>query len=160
MEQHSMLRRVIRSFDKSEQDRLLAKADGLSQKGRKKLNDRLDDNYTRIVRRKTQAERGPMVEAFIDELLKVYPEGCDDSKNLFLESAKKAVVQVDKKTGTVVAEHESVRAAARNTGIDDGSICFCCNNMAGTNVRKGYKSAGGFKWYYKETWTGLQDKGE
>ena len=59
------------------------------------------------------------------------------------------VVQLDKK-GNFISEFESLREASRRTGIDDGSICRCCNH------KPGYKSAGGFVWIYKDEYTASQ----
>lgn len=64
--------------------------------------------------------------------------------NAFLNSRKKAVLQLDKTTGQIIKEHESVQAAHRASGVSDSSICYCCNK------RTGFKSAGGFAWAYKE----------
>ena len=155
MENLSMLKRLSNAFDQETKDRLFAKASQLSPKGQKKLNDKLCDHHHIIVR-KPISVRVEMIDSFMDDFLKVYPLGCDDTKNLALEASKKPVVSVEKKTG-VVKEYESVRAASRESHVDDGSICFCCQNMAGTHIRKGYKSAGGFKWYFKEDWLKLQN---
>ena len=46
--------------------------------------------------------------------------------------------------GKFVKEYNSITEAERCTGIKRGNICYCCKNI------KGYKSAGGFKWKYKE----------
>ena len=70
---HPVLRRLVRAMDQSEQDRLLAKADGLSPKGQKKLNDKLSDYHT-IITRKPVETRIEMIDGFIDDILKVYPE--------------------------------------------------------------------------------------
>ena len=62
---HSMLRRLARAMEQSEQDRLLAKADGLSPKGQKKLNDKLSDYHTILTRKSVEA-RIEMIDGFID----------------------------------------------------------------------------------------------
>ena len=65
------------------------------------------------------------------------------------EKNSKPVVQLDKK-GNFISEFESLREASRRTGIDDASICRCCNH------KPGYKSAGGFVWIYKDEYTASQ----
>lgn len=155
---HSMLRRLTRAMDQSVQDRLLAKADGLSPKGQKKLNDKLDDYHTIIVRKSTET-RIVMMEGFIDEFLKVYPIGCDDSKNLYIEAVRKRVVQVDKKTGRMIKIHDGIRAAAKETGVYHGTISYICNHKT-KGGNGGYKSAGGCFWYFEEEWNQMQGNKE
>lgn len=56
---------------------------------------------------------------------------------------RKAVLQIDME-GKIVAEFDSIKSAAKNTGIQNGTICAVC---------KGYKhahTAGGFYWMYKD----------
>lgn len=55
----------------------------------------------------------------------------------------KPVLQIDKDTNEVIAEFPSVSEAARHFGIYDTGICGCCNG------KKGYNTAGGYKWQYK-----------
>ena len=156
MEKHSMLRRLSRAMEQSEQDRLLAKADGLSPKGQKKLNDKLSDYHT-ILTRKSAEERAEMIDSFIDEILKVYPVGCDESRNLYVESVRKRVVQVDKKTGQVIAIHDGIRAAGKASGVYNGTISYICNHTS-KGGNGGYKSAGGCFWYFEEEWNQMQNK--
>lgn len=153
---HSMLRRLSRAMEQSEQDRLLAKADGLSPKGQKKLNDKLSDYHT-ILARKSVEERTEMIDGFIDEILKVYPAGCDESRNLYVESVRKRVVQVDKKTGQVIAIHDGIRAAGKASGVYNGTISYICNHTS-KGGNGGYKSAGGCFWYFEEEWNQMQNK--
>ena len=47
------------------------------------------------------------------------------------------------KDGKFIKEFPSIHEAARCTGINQGSICQCCKN------RKGYLTAGGYIWKYK-----------
>ena len=159
MESHTMLRRFNKGFDEETQSKLLAKADMLSPKGQKKLNDKLSDYHTILVRKPIPV-RIEMIDGFIDDFLKVYPLGCDDSKNLFTEASKKKVVQVDKKTGKVTV-HESVRAAWRTTGVYHGTISNCCQNMEckqkGEPYKfKGYLSSKDSFWYFETTWNAMQ----
>lgn len=151
-----MLRRLSRAMEQSEQDRLLAKADGLSPKGQKKLNDKLSDYHT-ILARKSAEERAEMIDGFIDDILKVYPAGCDESKNLYVESVRKRVVQVDKKTGQVIAIHDGIRAAGKASGVYNGTISYICNHTS-KGGNGGYKSAGGCFWYFEEEWNQMQNK--
>lgn len=156
MEKHSMLRRLSRAMEQSEQDRLLAKADGLSPKGQKKLNDKLSDYHTILTRKSVEA-RAEMIDGFIDEILKVYPAGCDESRNLYVESVRKRVVQVDKKTGQVIAIHDGIRAAGKASGVYQGTISYICNHTS-KGGNGGYKSAGGCFWYFEEEWNQMQNK--
>lgn len=151
---HPTLRRLVKAMDQSEQDRLLAKADGLSPKGQKKLNDKLSEYYIIIVRKPVET-RIQMIDGFIDDYLKVYPLGCDESKNLYMESVKKRVVQVDKKTGVVVAIHDGIRAAGKASGVYQGTISYICNHKS-KGGNGGYKSAGGCYWYFEEEWNQMQ----
>ena len=64
----------------------------------------------------------------------------EESKNKMRLSHNKSVVQYTKK-GTFVAEYESALVAKEKTGIDNGHISACCRGKR--------KSAGGFKWTYK-----------
>ena len=65
------------------------------------------------------------------------------------EKISKPVVQLDKK-GNFISEFESLTEASKITGIDDGSICSCCNH------KPGHYSAGGFIWIYKDEYTASQ----
>lgn len=155
---HPVLRRLVKAMDQTNQDRLLAKADGLSPKGQKKLNDKLSDYHTIIVRKPVET-RIEMIDKFIDDYLKVYPLGCDESKNLYTESVRKRVVQVDKKTGQVVAIHDGIRAAGKASGVYQGTISYICNHKS-KGGNGGYKSAGGCYWYFEEEWNQMQQNKE
>ena len=164
MESHPMLRRFNKGFDQETQERLLAKADQLSPKGQKKLNNTLSDYHTILVRKPMEV-RISMIDGFIDEIMKIYPIGCDESKNLWTESIKKRVVQVDKKTGKVVAIHESVRTAWKASGVYHGTICKCCQNMEcrqkGEPYKfKGYLSSKDSYWYFETTWNEMQSSNQ
>lgn len=65
-------------------------------------------------------------------------------------SRPKRVEQLDKKTGTVIATHLSVHAAARSIGVPPGNICNC--------LRGKLKSAYGFRWRYIEDEDDEQDE--
>lgn len=58
------------------------------------------------------------------------------------EVTSKPVIQYTK-DGKFVAEFESVNEAQRKTGVNISQISKVCTN------KKGYKSAGGYKWSYK-----------
>ena len=64
----------------------------------------------------------------------------EESKNKMRLSHNKPVIQFTKE-GTFVAEYESALVAKNITGIDNGHIGDCCLGKR--------KSAGGFKWAYK-----------
>lgn len=60
----------------------------------------------------------------------------------------KTVIQFD--NGQVVAEFYGTSEASRITGIHQGDISRCCNNKR--------KTAGGYKWVYKEDCDGRYNK--
>ena len=145
---HPLLEKFTATMDAKNREKLMNKADRLSKKGAVKLNDKLDE-YRFILRTKSLEDKISMMENFIDKLLEFYPLGNDDSKNSYVERVSKPVYQLDKNTGAVIAEFKSVRAAAKALGLDETSIRFCCHNAAGTKIRKGFKTTGGYKWKFK-----------
>jgi group I intron endonuclease len=56
---------------------------------------------------------------------------------------KKPVYKLNKKTGEIISDYESIEFASKETGIDASQIGHCCKG------RRGYYSAGGFKWKFK-----------
>ena len=64
----------------------------------------------------------------------------EESKNKMRLSHNKPVIQFTKE-GTFVAEYESALVAKNITGINNGHIGDCCKGKR--------KSAGGFKWAFK-----------
>lgn len=64
----------------------------------------------------------------------------EETKNKLRLSNNKPVIQFTKE-GTFVAEYESALMAKNITGINNGDIGACCRGKL--------KSAGGFKWAYK-----------
>lgn len=58
--------------------------------------------------------------------------------------ASKPVLQIDKHTNEVINEWISASEAQRQLGIQSSDIGKCCTNYPG------HKSAGGYKWQYKE----------
>ena len=65
------------------------------------------------------------------------------------EKLSKRVVQLDKQ-GNFVAEYKSTHEASSVTGIAQSNICKCCQH------KKGFKSAGGFIWIYKDEYLNTQ----
>ena len=71
----------------------------------------------------------------------MYGKHCDDeTKDKIRLRHNKPVIQFTKE-GTFVAEYESALVAKNITGIDSSNISKCCLGK--------FKSAGGFKWSYK-----------
>lgn len=73
-------------------------------------------------------------------------EWCTQSYNINYgtrnEKVSKSVLQIDKNTGQVISEYQSLREAGRQLNIGNGSISRCCNGK-----QKTYK---GYKWKFKE----------
>lgn len=127
--------------------------DGLTDKGREKFTDKLEENSTRI-RRREGAEREKLIREIMGRVSGVYVAGSEGVENPYIAATQRAVLQIDKKTGVVIARHNGVREAEKNTGVSDGSICYCCLH------KPGYKSAGGFKWEYEENYVAPQTSEE
>ena len=68
-------------------------------------------------------------------------EWCTSQYNIEYSKAK-AIIGIDKVTGLIV-EFPSTKEASRQTGINHGNICACCNGKR--------NSAGGFYWIYANT---------
>ncbi len=68
---------------------------------------------------------------------KAYTDKCDGT----LRKQLRGVVQIDEKTGHIV-EHYSMQSASRKTGVSQPNIHKVCNKQR--------KSAGGYKWEYKQ----------
>lgn len=67
-----------------------------------------------------------------------------DYSDVWRKSAKaksKHILQYTK-DGQFIKEYPSIEEAYRQTGINCGQICWCCKGK--------YKSAGNYKWKYKE----------
>lgn len=67
--------------------------------------------------------------------------GKDNNKQQYKHLQKK-VAQIDRNTDKVIREFDGMKVAARETGINSGSICKACKMVK--------PSAGGFKWKYIE----------
>lgn len=59
---------------------------------------------------------------------------------------KKKVMQIDPKTGEVVAIYDSYREASKATGIRETNISAVCRKYKAKNRTKPRKTAGGFQW--------------
>ena len=59
------------------------------------------------------------------------------------EALSKIVLQIDKNTNVIINIFPSLLEAEKQTGCNNGNICSCCNNRL--------KTAGGYKWKYKES---------
>ena len=64
-------------------------------------------------------------------------------------SLSKAVIQLDK-NNNFIAEYKSISEASRQTGIDKVHISQCCREI------KHYKTAGGYKWKFKNEKGGIK----
>lgn len=129
-----------------------ARVNALSKKGSESFKERCAADYAKLSKLGS-AQRVNKLNAMVEACAKEFParakKGEGQKKvrgtrqnNDFLNSRKKAVIQMDK-DGNFVARHESVQAAHRATNVSDSSICYCCNG------KKGFKTAGGFKWAYE-----------
>ena len=131
---------------------IIEKVDRLSTKGQKLFAERIEEEYNKLSK-VNKAKRPAKIEVIVDELLEKYLR-----KDLRPAKEKVdrrlTVLQINKETDEIIAEHESVQAAHRATNISDGSICYCCLN------RPGFKTAGGFKWKYKKDWEAPKSEAE
>ncbi len=131
-----------------------AKIEGLSKKAKAAFNERCTTDYTKLSKLGA-AQRINKLNAMIEACAKEFParakkgEGAKKVRgtrqdNEFLNARKKGIYQIDPKTMTLVAMHESIQSAHRATDkkVSDSSICYCANH------RKGFKTAGGFRWEF------------
>lgn len=119
----------------------------LSAYGEKKLVDEIADNYVRLVKRSFE-QRGVLLLEILDNLIKYYNSGTAHMKNPYIESIKRPVVALDKKTGALIQRYESIRDAWHKTGVYHGTIYHCVAH----DRPNGYKTGGGFVWMYEEDW--------
>ena len=141
----NVIEQLTNGIDNEIVNDIIEKAGKLNRNGQAELKSRLTEASPKI-KKLAKAQRPAKINSIIDELLKTY------AKKVKKTDAEKVdrrmtVLQIDKATNKVIAEHESVQAAHRNTGVSDGSICYCCLG------KYGFKTAGGFKWVYKKDWT-------
>lgn len=107
----------------------------VSDESKQKLSEAMKGNHL------TKEQKRKMSEAKKGENNPMYGKHCDDEiKDKIRLKRNKPVIQFTKE-GTFVAEYESALVAKNITGIDNGNIAYCCKGKR--------KSAGGFKWAYK-----------
>ena len=140
-------------MDENVKSEMNAKIEGLSKKAKAAFNERCTEDYTKLSKLGS-AQRISKLNSMIEDCGKEFParakkgEGAKERStrqdNEFLNSRKKGIYQIDPKTMTLVAKHESIQSAHRATDkkVSDSSICYCANH------RKGFKTAGGFRWEF------------
>ena len=140
-------------MDENVKSEMNAKIEGLSKKAKAAFNERCTEDYTKLSKLGS-AQRISKLNNMIEDCSKEFParakkgEGAKErgtrQDNEFLNSRKKGIYQIDPKTMTLVAKHESIQSAHRATDkkVSDSSICYCANH------RKGFKTAGGFRWEF------------
>ena len=142
-------------MDENVKSEMNAKIEGLSKKAKAAFNERCTEDYTKLSKLGS-AQRISKLNNMIEDCSKEFParakkgEGTGAKErgtrqdNEFLNSRKKGIYQIDPKTMTLVAKHESIQSAHRATDkkVSDSSICYCANH------RKGFKTAGGFRWEF------------
>ena len=140
-------------MDENVKSEMNAKIEGLSKKAKAAFNERCTEDYTKLSKLGS-AQRINKLNNMIEDCGKEFParakkgEGAKErgtrQDNEFLNARKKGIYQIDPKTMTLVAKHESIQSAHRATDkkVSDSSICYCANH------RKGFKTAGGFRWEF------------
>lgn len=140
-------------LDEDTMSTMNAKIEGLSKKAKAAFNERCTEDYAKLSKLGS-AQRINKLNAMIEDCGKEFPtrakkgEGAKErgtrQDNEFLNARKKRIYQIDPKTMTLVAKHESIQSAHRATDkkVSDSSICYCANH------RKGFKTAGGFRWEF------------
>lgn len=141
----NMIEQLLNGLDSQIVNDITAKADNLSPKGQRLLKEQLTAEKTKLSKL-AKKQRPAKIMAMIGNLLPKYTKKELRQKKEKVDR-RLTVLQIDKATDKVIAEHESVQAAHRATNISDGSICYCCLG------KYGFKTAGGFKWAYKKDWT-------
>lgn len=150
---------LISKMEATVKNELNSRVVELSAKGSEAFKARCAENYAKLSKLGS-AQRINKLNAMVEACAKEFPARAKKGEavkkvrgtrqnNDFLNSRKKAVLQMDKE-GNVVARFESVQAAHREAKavdgrqISDSSICYCCNG------KKGFKTAGGYRWAYEE----------
>lgn len=146
----NMIEQLTNGMDAAVTVGLVEKASKLNRNGQKELKERLTAEAPKI-KKLAKAKRPAKINAMIEALLKTYPKRARKSAEEKVDR-RITVLQIDKETNKVIAEHESVQAAHRATNISDGSICYCCLG------KYGFKTAGGYKWAYKKNWTEKEEE--
>lgn len=140
-------------MDEDTMSTMNAKIEGLSKKAKAAFNERCTEDYTKLSKLGS-VQRISKLNAMIEDCGKEFPSRAKKGEgkkergtrqdNEFLNARKKGIYQIDPKTMTLVAKHESIQSAHRATDkkVSDSSICYCANH------RKGFKTAGGFRWEF------------
>lgn len=140
-------------MDENVKNEINTKIEGLSKKAKAAFNERCTEDYAKLSKLGS-AQRINKLNNMIEDCGKEFPvrakkgEGAKErgtrQDNEFLNARKKGIYQIDPKTMTLVAKHESIQSAHRATDkkVSDSSICYCANH------RKGFKTAGGFRWEF------------
>lgn len=113
--------------DKPESFAIKSKA----QKGRK-VSDATKEKLSNIAKERYKTEKSPFYGKHWDE----------ENKKRMSKQHSKAVLKLDKDTEEVLEEFENALIAKEITGIDNGSIGRVCADKQ--------KTAGGYKWKFKE----------
>jgi hypothetical protein len=145
------MKNIIAQFisDENQVNELVNMTANINRNGMAQLKADLEANAPKL-KKLAKTQRYGKISKMIESVAANFPKGKSRSKgttrqnNPYLNAKKRVVLQLDKETGKVIAEHESVQAAHRATNISDSSICYCCNG------KYGFKTAGGFKWAYKD----------
>lgn len=140
-------------MDEDTMSAMNVKIEGLSKKAKAAFNERCTEDYAKLSKLGS-AQRINKLNAMIEDCGKEFPSRAKKGEgkkergtrqdNEFLNARKKGIYQIDPKTMTLVAKHESIQSAHRATDkkVSDSSICYCANH------RKGFKTAGGFRWEF------------
>lgn len=151
----SIIARLMGNMPDETKNEIEALEAKLSPAGVKKLHEKMDEHYVRLLRRKGE-ERVAEIKKIVRSVLAVYNEGTKDMANPYLETVQRKVVAVDPKTMTVVARYDGIRAAYKATGLYHGTIYECVHKrheiLEGRPGRKGYNTGGGKIWFYAEDW--------
>ena len=129
----------------------------LTKEGRTAFVSKMAEQMGKI-KKLAKAQRPGKIAKIVAECAAEFPKARRSTgtrqDNAWLNSRKKAVLQLDKNTHAVITRHESVQAAHRASGVSDSSICYCCNK------KYGFKSAGGFAWAYEDGYVAPEQKPE
>lgn len=144
---------LVSKMDENVKNEINTKIEGLSKKAKAAFNERCTEDYAKLSKL-GGSQRINKLNAMIEDCGKEFPsrakkgEGAKErgtrQDNEFLNARKKGIYQIDPKTMILVAKHESIQSAHRATDkkVSDSSICYCANH------RKGFKTAGGFRWEF------------
>lgn len=102
-----------------------------------KYNSNYGTRIERIVEKNKGRKLPPLKEETREKISKRL-------KGKYNTHKSKPVLQIEKNTNDVIAEFPSMSEVQRQLGIKISNIHNCCKG------KKGYYTAGGFKWQYKE----------